>query len=87
MVSFNFIQNLLFKKRFRYSIYFLVALGLPCCIQAFSGVSAWASYGGGFSCWAAWALGTLASAVEPAGFSRCGSRALKHWLSGCGTLA
>ena len=44
-------------------MYFLVVLGLPCCSQAFSGVGAWASQGGGLPCWAALGLGTLASAV------------------------
>ena len=44
-----------------------------------------ASHCGGFSCCEAWALGTRASVVVARGLSSCGSRALQHRLSSCGT--
>ena len=63
---------------------FLAALGLRCCVQAFSscgereatlhcGVGA--SHCGGFSCCRARALSTHASVVAARGLSSCGMRA------------
>ena len=51
------------------------------------GFVAWASHGGGFSCCRAWALGMRASVVVACGLSSCGSGALEHRLSSCGTQA
>ena len=74
----------------------MAALGLRCCVQAFSSCSergatlrcsVRASHCGGFSCCRAWALGTRASVVVVHGLSRCGSRALEHRLSSCGLVA
>ena len=59
----------------------LAALGLCCCLQAFSSCrewglpssgGAWASHRGGFSC-GTWALGTQASGVAALGLSSCGT--------------
>ena len=70
---------------------FLAALGLRCCMRAFSSFSELrcpqASYCGGFSCCGAWAPGTRASVVVARGLSSCGSWALEHRLSSCGTQA
>ena len=74
-------------------MYFLAALGLRCCAQAFSSCSEWellfivvcgllivvASL-----CCRAQALGTQASGVVARGLSSCGSRAREHRLSSCG---
>ena len=79
----------------------MAASGLPCCARAFSSCSeqgllfvavrglliAWASHCGGFSCCGARALGVQASVVAACGLSSCGSRALEHRLSSCGTQA
>ena len=46
-----------------------------------------ASHCGGFSCWGAQALGMQASVVAASGLSSCGSWALEHRLSRCGTRA
>ena len=46
-----------------------------------------ASHCGSFSCCRAQALGTQPSVVAVCGLSSCGSRALEHRLSSCGTLA
>ena len=46
-----------------------------------------ASHCGGFSCCGARAVGAWASLVVALGLSRCGSRALEHRLSSCGTRA
>ena len=67
----------------------MAALGLDCCVWAFSGCGvwellsrcgAWASHRGGFFCCRARALGC-------AGFGVCGSQALDHRLSICGAQA
>ena len=47
--------------------------------------SMWASHCGGFSRCGAWALGAQASAVVACELSSCGSQALEHRLSSCGT--
>ena len=52
---------------------------LPC--------AAWASHCSGFSCHGAQAVGTRASVVVACGLSSCGSQALEHRLSSCGTWA
>ena len=62
---------------------FLAVLGLPCCKQtlvflSFSSCSVWPSVCGDVSYSGAQALGR-------AGFSSCGSQALGHRLSSCGT--
>ena len=46
-----------------------------------------ASHCGGFSCCGARAPGVRASVVVARGLSRCGSQALDHRLSTCGTWA
>ena len=46
-----------------------------------------ASHHGGFSCCGAWALGAQALVVEACGLSNCGSWAVEHKLSACGTQA
>ena len=75
---------------------FWTALGLRCCVWAFSicgervaalRCGARASYCGGFSCCRAWALGTWASVVVACGLSSCGLRALEYRLSSCGARA
>ena len=48
-------------------LFILAALGLGCCMQAFSSCSAWASYSYDFSCCEAWALGTWPSVVAAHG--------------------
>ena len=72
-------------------IYFLAALGLRCCAQAFSGAAlrcrAQASHCGGFSCCGARALGPRASVVVALRLSSCGSRALERRLSSFGARA
>ena len=74
---------------------FLAALGLHCCVWAFSGCGEWgllfvvvhglvlvvASRCG------AWALGTQAPVVVARGLSSCGTRALERRLSSCGSRA
>ena len=74
----------------------MAALGLCCFEQAFSNCSKWGIF---FSCGVrashcsnlfycrAQALGTQTSVVEACGFSSCGSWALEHGLSSCGTGA
>ena len=63
--------RLILKKKKIY-VFILVALGLCCCIHAFSSYSEWellsssgmwASHCSGFSCCGAWALGMWASVV------------------------
>ena len=66
---------------------FLAALGLRCCVQAFSSCGEQASHCDGFPCCGAQALGTRASVVVARGFSSCGSWALERRLSSCGTHA
>ena len=71
-----------------YTFFFLAALGLRCCMQAFSLVAVSGGYSSlrcaGFSCCGARALGTRASVVVVRGLSSCGSRALECMLSSCG---
>ena len=62
-----------FVNEFILIIYFLAALGLFCCIQAFSSCGAWASHCGGFSCGRAQVLGTRASVLAACGLQRAGS--------------
>ena len=91
-----------FFNLFIYFIYlFLAALGLPCCVRAFSSCGEWgllfvavrgllivvASHCGGFSCCGARALGARASVVGARGLSSYGSRALECRLSSCGARA
>ena len=45
------------------------------------------SHRGGFSCCGAQALGARASVVVACGLSSCGSRALEHRVSSCGSRA
>ena len=52
---------------------FMFALGLCCCVQAFSSCGERASHCGGFSCCGAWVLGEQASVVVARGLSSCGS--------------
>ena len=74
-LKYIFIKTLLLqtylKKKMIY-VFILVALGLCCCIHAFSSYSEWellsssgmwASRCSGFSCCGAWALGMWASVV------------------------
>ena len=78
--------------------FFLVLLGPHCWAQTLwlvGGVvgrvtlpcSVWASYCSGFSCCRTQAVGSWASAVAARMLSNCGSWALEHWLSHCGTCA
>ena len=74
----------------------MAALGLCCCVLAFSSCGE-----GGLLfvavcrllvavaslCCRAWTLGTRASVVVVHGLSSCGSRALEHRLSSCGAWA
>ena len=57
----------------------MAALGLRCCVQA--------SHCGGFSCCGARALGVRASVFVALWLRSCGSQALEHRLSSCGTRA
>ena len=75
---------------------FWAALGLRCCVQAFSSCGErglllvavrGAPHCGGFSCCGARALGARASVVEARGLSRCGSQAVECRLSSCGARA
>ena len=65
---------------------FLAALGLHCSERGLL-CSAQVSHCGGFSCWAAWALGARASVVVAGRLSSCGSQALEHRFSSCGARA
>ena len=72
----------------------MAALGFRCCTWAFSRragatlhCGAWASHCSGFSCCGAWALCAWASVVVARGLRSCGSRALEHRFSSCGTRA
>ena len=73
----------------------MAALGLRCCPWAFSscseqGLLFFAVRGlliAVASCCGAWALGVRASIVAVRGLSSCGSWALEHRLSSCGTWA
>ena len=73
--------------------FFLVVLGLHCCMWALSSCraalhcGAQASHCSAFSCFRAQAPGTRASVVAACGLSCCGSRALEHRLSSCGAWA
>ena len=73
-----------FKNKFIYL--FLAALGLRCCMKAFSSCvkrcGARASH-----CCGARALGARVSVVVARRLSSCGSQALEHRLSSCGTWA
>ena len=62
-----------FVNEFILIIYFLAALDLFCCTQAFSSCGAWASHCGGFSCGRAQVLGTRASVLAACGLQRAGS--------------
>ena len=87
-------QSIFLKNKFIYL--FLAALGLRCCMRAFSScgergllfvevrglLTAVASL-----CCEAWALGSWASVVAAHGLSSCGSRPLERRLSSCGALA
>ena len=74
---------------------FLAALGLRCCMQAFSScieqgllfVVVRRHLIAVASCCGAWALSAWASVVVACGLSGCGSRALEHRLNSCGTRA
>ena len=78
---------------FSFLLSVLVALGLPCWVQALSSCrewgllswSVWASCG--FSCCIAQVLGLRASVVAAHRLRSCGSRALEHGLRSCGTRA
>ena len=52
---------------------FLAALGLCCYVRAFSSCGEWVC--------------SLSSGYRLTGFSSCGSRAVEHRLSSCGTRA
>ena len=77
------------------NFFFLVVVGLNCCVKAFSSCSeqellscrAQASCGGGFSCYRAQASGTWASGAVACRLSSYDSRALEYKLSGCGAWA
>ena len=85
-----------YKFKFIYFIYFLPALGLHCCAWAFSSCGergllfvavrglliAVASL-----CCGAWVLGMWASVAVARRLNSCGSWALEHRLSSCGTQA
>ena len=70
----NVILFFIFLNKFIY-LFSLAALGLCCCVWAFSGCGSQASHCGGFSCCRAQALGTQASVVVAHRLSSCGSRA------------
>ena len=97
LVKFDQIKILSLISFLKEIIYlFLAALGLHCCMRAFSSCGeqgatlrcgARASPRGGFFCCGAWALRTWASVVVARRLSSCGLRALEHRLSSCGTWA
>ena len=73
-----------FLKKFIYFIYlFLAALGLRCCVWAFSSCgersysSLWCT---GFSVW--WLLLLRSTGSRRVGFTSCGTRAQQLWLTG-----
>ena len=82
-------------------VFYLSALGLGCCAQAFSNCrergatlrcSVWASHCGGFYCCGARAPGMRASVVVPRGLQSTGSAVVAHRLqtrrlSNCGSRA
>ena len=78
-------------------LFILAALGLCCCVQAFSSCGrvgatlcccAWASHCGGFSCCGVWAVGARASVVAARRLSSCGTWALgRAGFSSCGVPA
>ena len=78
--------------------FFLTALGLRCCTQAYSSCDEWVllfvavrglqgSHCGGFSCCGTQALGSWASVVAACGLSSFGTWALERRLSSCGAQA
>ena len=76
-----------FFYTFIYLFLFLAALGLRCCVWAFSSCGERASHCSAFSCCRARALGGGASVVVARRLSSCGSQALERRLSSCGTRA
>ena len=75
-------------------IYFLAALGLRCCVRAFSNCGEWGllfvTVRGlliTVACCGAQALGVWASVVVARSLSSCDLRALEHRLSSCGARA
>ena len=95
MYDFNFLNIYLFNKFINLINLFLAALGLRCCVRAFSscgeqGLLFVAVRGlliAVASRCAARALGAQASVVVARGLSSCGSWALECRLSSCGTWA
>ena len=92
-----FLKTLVFKNKFIlfYLFLFLAALGLRCCVRAFSSCSKrellfLAACGLLIvvaSLLGARALGARASVVVAHGLSSCGLRPLEHRLSSCGPRA
>ena len=85
---------LLFLNKFIYLFIWLHWVLVAACglsLVAARGVTlscgARVSHRGGFSCCGARALSTWASVVVACGLSSCGSQALEHRLSSCGTWA
>ena len=85
---------LFLKNKFIYL--FLAALGLRCCLWAFSSCGkrgathrcgARASHCGGFLCCRARVLGMQVSVVVACGLGSCESWALEHRLSSCDAWA
>ena len=87
-------MSISFLKKKKFIYLFLAALGVRCCVQAFSSCGEWellfiavrrlliavASL-----CCRAQAPGMRASVVVARGLSSCGSRALEHRFRSCGS--
>ena len=85
----NFLNFFLFFKKLFICLFiylFLAALGLHCCVRAFS---SWRQAGAALCCGAraSHCSGARASVVVARGPSSCGLRALERRLSSCGAGA
>ena len=85
----QFVAYLFFLNFIYLFIYLLAALGLRCCVRAFSLVAVSRGYSSlwcmGFSLW--WLLLLWSTGSRRAGFSSCGLQALERRLSSCGAQA
>ena len=90
-LTLNFLKNLFILFIFIFGCVgsLLLCAGFLWLLQAGATLrcGAWASHCSGFSYCGARALGMQVSVVVARGLSSCGSQALEHRLSSCGTRA
>ena len=87
VINFIYFYFILFIYFWLHWVFVACELSLVVARGATLRCGAWASHFGGFSCCRAWALGVWASVVVARRLSSCGSQALEHRLSICGTRA